>query len=444
MRQLSQRVRLIHKLRQLRTAEEFAHSRHHGPYVYQRRRRGCGRIYLRTHPLFDNALHTHKPHADLVLYQLAHRAHAPVAQVVDVVGRYHAVVDKDHMPYQLYDVLRLQHAQLGVGFPAQAAVELMPPHAPKIVAAAVVEQRLYQRARVIQAGRLAGPQPAIELHQRVVLRQNAGVPIYSGADELVVVVGVHILKEIQYLRIGGVSHSAQQRADGRLALAVDLDRNEVAVAGFELHPSAAIGYQFGGGKPPARVGVRLGGEIHARRAHKLAHHHALSAVYDERPGVGHHRDVAHKERLLLDLAAGVARRGVFQADGHIQRRGVGDLVLAALFFAELGLFEVVVAQRKLEPLARGVLYGRNLVEQLAQPVRHKPVEGIALNLYQVGHLPHRLSGGIRMARRVRGVAIAVAVGDAAVAAAVFGCLVKRLRNSGCGHALTLLYKEMIG
>ena len=439
VRQLRKRVRLVHKLRQLRPAEELAHRGDHGPYVYQRRRRSGIRIYLRGHSLFDNALHTHQPNADLVLYQLAHRPHAPVAQVVDVVRRYHPVVYQDHMPYQLNDVLRLQHAQLGIRLPAQAAVQLMPTHAPQVVAPLIVKQVGYQLIRVFLACRLARPQPAIELHHRLVLRGNARVPIYRRAYELVVGVGVHIREQLQDLVVGAVAHRPQQRADRRLALAVHLDRNQVAVAGLELHPSAAIRDKLGGGKPPARIRVRLRREIHARRAHKLAHHHALSAVYHERPVDGHHRDVPHEQRLLLDLPA----RRYLQRHRHIQRRGIGNLFLAALLLAELRLLEVMVAQRQLEPLARRILYRRNLLEQIPQPVRHKPVKRIPLNLYQVRHRQHGIGGGIRLALAGGAdipIGMPVARADIAVpaAVAVLRRLVKPIRNSGCGHALTLL------
>ena len=130
VRKLGERVGLVHKLRQLRAAEEFAHRRHDRADVYQRRRRGRRRVYLRGHALFDDALHSQQADAHLILYQLADCADAPVAQVVDVVRRNLAVVDANHLLQQRDDVVRFQRAD-GVAFvPLQAAVELVASHAP--------------------------------------------------------------------------------------------------------------------------------------------------------------------------------------------------------------------------------------------------------------------------------------------------------------------------
>jgi hypothetical protein len=84
VRDFGQRVGLVHELRQLRGAEEFAHRR--------RRRLGVDQVLRhhrvdldRGHALLDRALHAQQADAVLVLHQLADRAHAAVAEVVDVV-----------------------------------------------------------------------------------------------------------------------------------------------------------------------------------------------------------------------------------------------------------------------------------------------------------------------------------------------------------------------
>ena len=56
-------------------------------------RRGGGRVGD-GHALFDDALHAQQADAELVLDQLADRAHAAVAEVVDVVGGALAVVER--------------------------------------------------------------------------------------------------------------------------------------------------------------------------------------------------------------------------------------------------------------------------------------------------------------------------------------------------------------
>ena len=92
MRQLSQRVVLIHELRQRRRAEELFDCRHNRANVDQRLRGHLfGVLCLERHALADHALHTGKADAELVLQKLAHAADTAVAQMVDIVGSTNAV-----------------------------------------------------------------------------------------------------------------------------------------------------------------------------------------------------------------------------------------------------------------------------------------------------------------------------------------------------------------
>ena len=62
------------------------------------------------HALLDRALHAQQADAVLVLHQLADRAHAPVAEMVDVVDLALAVAQVDQRLDDREDVLRAQHA----------------------------------------------------------------------------------------------------------------------------------------------------------------------------------------------------------------------------------------------------------------------------------------------------------------------------------------------
>ena len=83
-------------------------------------------------------------------------------------------------------------------------------------------------------------------------------------------------------------------------------------------------------------------EVDARRADELRHDDALGAVDDEGALVGHEREVAHEDRLGLDLAGLV----VHELGGDEQRRGVGEVLLAALVDGVLRRLEAVVAERQ--------------------------------------------------------------------------------------------------
>ena len=84
MRQLTQGVNLIHKLRQLRRTEEFFNRRGNRANVNQRLRRNHIQI-LDRHTLADNTLHSGKSDTELVLQKLTHAAQTAVAQMVDIV-----------------------------------------------------------------------------------------------------------------------------------------------------------------------------------------------------------------------------------------------------------------------------------------------------------------------------------------------------------------------
>ena len=106
---LRERVGLVHELRQLRGAEELAHG--------GRRRLGVDQVLRhdvvdldRRHALLDRALHAQQADAVLVLHQLADRAHAAVAEVVDVVDLALAVAQFDQRLDDREDVVLAQHA----------------------------------------------------------------------------------------------------------------------------------------------------------------------------------------------------------------------------------------------------------------------------------------------------------------------------------------------
>ena len=109
-----QRVGLVHELGELRGAEELAHG--------GGRRLGVDQILRhhrvdidRGHALLDGALHAQQADAVLVLHQLADRAHAAVAEMVDVVDLALAVAQVDQRLDDREDVLAAQHAHGVVG-----------------------------------------------------------------------------------------------------------------------------------------------------------------------------------------------------------------------------------------------------------------------------------------------------------------------------------------
>ena len=97
VRDLRERIGLIHELRELARSEELADGGHHRLRIHQVMRHGRRHFLVDRHLFFDRALHAHQADAELVFEQFADRANAAVAQVIDVV-------DSANTPAQLQQI----------------------------------------------------------------------------------------------------------------------------------------------------------------------------------------------------------------------------------------------------------------------------------------------------------------------------------------------------
>ena len=141
---LRQRVGLVHELRELRGAEELAHRRRRRLRVDQVLRHD--RVDIdRGHALLDGALHAQQADAVLVLHQLADRAHAAVAEMVDVVDLALAVAQLDERAHDRDDVVLAQHAHGVLGVEVEAHVHLHAADGREVVALGIEEQRVEHR-----------------------------------------------------------------------------------------------------------------------------------------------------------------------------------------------------------------------------------------------------------------------------------------------------------
>ena len=123
---------------------------------------------------------------------------------------------------------------------------------------------------------------------------------------------------------------AQEHRGEELALAVDADVEQVLGVVLELDPGAAVGDDL---RHVEALVLRV--EEGARRAVQLRDDDALGPVDDERAVVGHQRDVAEVDLLLLDVADGLdAGLRVLvpdhEPDRHLERHGIGHAPLLAL------------------------------------------------------------------------------------------------------------------
>ena len=154
VRDLGERIGLIHELRQLAGAEELLDHRRHRLVVDELLRHQRFDV-LQAHAFLDGALHAHQTDAILVLHQLADGAHAAVAEMIDVVDRAVAVLQLDEVAHDLEDVLAAQRPLIERGVEAQLVVELQAPDAREIVALGIEEQVVEERRGGFDRRRIA-------------------------------------------------------------------------------------------------------------------------------------------------------------------------------------------------------------------------------------------------------------------------------------------------
>ncbi len=268
VRDLGQGVGLVHELRELRGAEELAHRR--------RRRLGVDQVLRhhgvdldRAHALLDGALHAQETDAVLVLHQLADRAHAPVAEMVDVVDLALAVAQVDKRLDDRENVLLAQHAHGVGGIELETHVHLDAADGREVVALAVEEQRVEQVGRRLDGRRLAGPHDPVDVHQRFlavrVLVDGERVPDERTDVDVIDVEDVELL-DLLVLELG--QELGVELGPG---LGIDLARLEVDDVLGDVAPGEVVRGDQHLLQAAFRELARLaGGDLLARLRHDLA------------------------------------------------------------------------------------------------------------------------------------------------------------------------------
>ena len=149
MRQLGERIDLIHELRELAAAEEIADDRGERFRIDQLlRRHGFDVMIEQRHALFDETLGAGQTDAALVGEQFAHGADAAAAEVIDVVQRAFAVSQAEQIFGRGDEIFLGQDALVEIDFDAELLIDLVTTDAAEVVTLRIEEQALEQaRAR---------------------------------------------------------------------------------------------------------------------------------------------------------------------------------------------------------------------------------------------------------------------------------------------------------
>ena len=172
VRDLGERVGLVHELRELRRPEELANRGHDRLRVDQVVRHRRRHFLVDRHLFLDRALHADQADAELVLQELADRADAAVAQVIDVVHVLRVLPQLELVLDDLVEVLRVQDLLVERRVQPELGVQLETADAREVVLLRVEEHVLEQRPRAVERRRIAGPQAAVDLDQRLFVRAD--------------------------------------------------------------------------------------------------------------------------------------------------------------------------------------------------------------------------------------------------------------------------------
>ena len=415
VRHTGQRVVLIHELGELGSAEELLDGGVHRADVDQGLR-GDGLGVLSGHTLAHHALHTAQTGTQLVLNQLADLADTTVAEVIDIVD-VHAQVNvfavalaregrrtvvQGHQVLDCGDdVFLVEGTIVEIGLDTQLAVDLVAANTGQIVALGVEVEGVQQ----ILAG----------LGGRGVGRTNLAVEVNEG---LVLGLEGFLLQCVEHQRVVleclgdlGLGHADghEEHDGGLLALAVHAHLRLVLLVDLELEPCTAARDDLRAEDFLIGGAVLLAVEVDARGTHELGDDDSLGAADDEGTVRGLQREIAHEHGLGLDLA-GVA---VLELGIHVQRCGVGVILLLAFLHGVTRLFEVRIGEGQAHGLSE-VLDRRDLVEDLIEAggvghgvsavlfvlldarlpafVADQPIEAVGLHAQQVGHIDGFLDG----------------------------------------------------
>ena len=191
-----------------------------------------------------------------------------------------------------------------------------------------------------------------------------------------------LMEELEDLLVTAEAEGAEEHGGQEFLLAVEADPEQALRIVLELDPGAAVGNDLG---DEEALGLRLA-EEHARRALELADDDPLDAVEDERPLLGHERDVAEIDFLLLDVLEplGLGRRVLFpghELDLELERDGVGVAFLDALhrrvLDPETDAVAAVLAERQLDLPGRAAERADFLLGEL-HPRGEERLAGVAL------------------------------------------------------------------
>ena len=265
---------------------------------------------------------------------------------------------------------------------AELVVHLITAETSQVVAARVEEQGVQVGAGALDRRGLAGAQLAVDFQQAFL--GVMGDVLFERSVDL----RLGIAEELLDLLIGGQAQGTDQGRDRQLAVLIDADIENVLGVGLVLQPGTAVGVH-GGGEQVLAGTVLAGAVEHAGRTNQLGNDCTLGTIGDKGAGIGHEREVAHEDLLLLDLAGLL----IEQTGSDVQGRCIRSVPFLTFFNGILGGFVQAVVHKLQHEIAGIVLDSGNIVEDFVQTFLQEPVVRVFLDLDQIGHANHFVDAG---------------------------------------------------
>ena len=195
MGELGERVRLIHELAQLGSAEEITHNGAQGLRIDQLLRRDVidGRI-VEGHALADKTLRAGESHAALVSKQFSNRTNTAAAEVIDIVEHPVSLAELEKITHGLNDIFLAKDAVIDLGIKAKLLLDLVTANATEVVAFGVKEETLEHASGILGCWRIAGTELAVNVLECLFLA--VGRVALEGLDDRVVILGVDDLDRV--------------------------------------------------------------------------------------------------------------------------------------------------------------------------------------------------------------------------------------------------------
>ena len=443
MRELRERIVLIHELRELRGAKKLLHSGHDRTDVDERLRRDDICI-LNRHALAHNALHAREADAELVLQELADCTHATVAEMVDIVRRAHAVHEVQQIINRSDDITLRDGAEMilerwrAEQLHAAAVLELQIDGAEFLavtkdrvllflvdgidhvlrhirirrnddLARLLVDERIREHpaedaaapAELLRELVAADRREVIALRiEKETFKQCARVvhrhrlartqAVIDDLERLVSRIDLRVMRErranalivveeLENLLVAPVAKGADEERHRHLARTVDAHPDDVTRVRLKLDPGTAV-------RNHRRVIEFLARRIHrltivsARRTHELADDDTLRTIDDEGTRVRHFREVTHEDFLFLDLSC----LAVDEADIDTHRCSPRHITFLALIEVIFRLAERIALERE-HKISREIRDRRNVIENVLKSLIEEPLVGLPLDVEKMRH-----------------------------------------------------------